>query len=83
MVITNVDIYKLKKENSKLKALATVYLDGEFVVKNIRVIEGENGLFLAMPNRETKDGFRVDICNPLNQETRNKFEEAIFSKYNE
>lgn len=83
MLITNVEIYKLRKEGSKLKGLATVYLDNEFVIKNIRVIEGEKGLFIAMPSRETKDGKRVDICNPLNQETRNKFEKAIFSKYYE
>ena len=83
MLITNVDVYKINKEGSKLKGLATVYLDNEFVVKNIRIIEGEKGLFLAMPSREIESGKRIDICNPLNQDTRNKFERAIFSKYNE
>ena len=83
MVITNVEIHKNKKEGSKLKGLATVYLDNEFVIKNIRIIDGEKGMFIAMPNRETAEKKRVDICNPLNQNVRDKFEQAIFSKYNE
>lgn len=81
MEITNVNIYK-KDDNSKLKGYATVYLDNEFVVKGIRIIEGEKGLFIAMPSRDI-NGKRVDICNPLNQETRSKFEKAIFAKYME
>lgn len=83
MIITNVNIYKNKKEDSKLKGLATVYLDNNFVIKNIKIIEGEKGLFIAMPSRKMKDGKRIDICNPLNQETRNMFENAIFEKYME
>ena len=83
MLITKVDVYKTEKEESRLKGIATVYLDNCFVVKNIRIIEGENGFFIAMPNRELSSGRRVDICNPLNQETRKLFEDAIISKYNE
>ena len=83
MLITNVDVHKNEKESSKLKGIATVYLDNSFVVKNIRIIEGEKGLFIAMPNREISPGKRVDICNPLNQETRKMFEDAIINKYKE
>ncbi len=81
MLITKVEIYKTEKENSKLKGIATVYLDNSFVIKNIRIIEGEKGLFIAMPNREISPGKRVDICNPINRETRKMFEDAIISKY--
>ena len=81
MLITNVDFYKNENSNSKLKGLATVYLDHVFVIKNIKLIEGNKGLFLAMPNRETISGKKVDICNPLNQETREMFEDAIINKY--
>ncbi len=83
MVITNVDVYKIEKQDSRLKGIATVYLDNAFVVKNIRIIEGDKGLFIAMPNREISIGKRVDICNPLNRETRKMFEDAIINKYKE
>ena len=83
MLITNVDVHKTEKGNSRLRGIATVYLDNAFVIKNIRIIEGSKGLFIAMPNREIVPGKRVDICNPLNQETRKMFEDAIISKYKE
>ena len=83
MVITNVNVHKTRKSDSKVKGYATVYLDNEFVIKNIRIIEGEKGMFIAMPSHEANDGKRYDVCNPLNQETRNKFEEAILKKYME
>jgi len=83
MLITNVEVYKIENANSRLKGIATVYLNNAFVIKNIRIIEGNKGLFIAMPNREIAPGKRVDICNPLNQETRRMFEEAIINKYNE
>ena len=83
MIITSVNVYKKHKSDSKVKGYATVYLDNEFVIKNIRIIEGEKGLFIAMPSRVASDGKRIDICNPLNQETRSKFEKAIFDKYME
>ena len=80
MLITNVDFYKVEGD-SRLKGMATVYLDNMFVIKNIKLINGEKGLFIAMPSRRTTSGKRVDICNPLNQETRKMFEDAIISKY--
>ena len=81
MIITNVEVKKIENE-SKLKGIATVFLNNCFVIKNIRIIEGEECLFIVMPNRMVK-GKRVDICNPLNQETRKMFEDAIISKYKE
>ena len=80
MLITRVDFHKI--EDSKLKGIATVYLDNMFVIKNIKLIEGNKGLFIAMPSREVSPGKRVDICNPLNQETRKMFEKTIIEKYN-
>jgi stage V sporulation protein G len=53
-----------------------------FVIKNIKLIEGNKGLFIAMPSRKISPEKKVDICNPLNQETRKMFEEAIIDKYN-
>ncbi len=83
MQITNVDVYKTEKEDSRLKGIATVYIDNAFVIKNIRIIDGNKGLFIAMPNREVSPGRRIDICNPINRETRKMFEDAIISKYKE
>lgn len=83
MLITNVNVYKIERENSRLKGIASVFLDNQFVVKNIRIIEGDKGLFIAMPNRFLSPGKRADICNPLNKETRKMFEDAIISKYKE
>lgn len=91
LVITKVDVHKVEKEDSRLRGVATVYLDDCFVIKNIRIIDGDNGLFIAMPNREiedrkAEDGTRtkrhVDICNPINKETRKMFEDAIIGEYN-
>lgn len=82
MIITNVEVKKIENNSSKFKGVATVYLNDCFVIKNIRIIDGSKGLFIAMPNRLIK-GKRVDICNPLNQETRKLFEDAILNKYKE
>lgn len=82
MIITNVEVKKIENDSSKFKGVATVYLNNSFVIKNIRIIEGEKGLFIAMPNRLVK-GKRIDICNPLNKETRKMFEDAILNKYKE
>ena len=76
MVITKVDVHKVEKEDSRLRGIATVYLDDCFVIKNIRIIDGDNGLFIAMPNREIAPNKHVDICNPINKETRKMFEDA-------
>ncbi len=80
MEITKVDIRKYD-DGSKMKALASVVLDNCFIVKDIRVIDGDKGLFVAMPSRKVgEDGYR-DVAHPLNQETRKMFDEAILDAY--
>lgn len=81
MQITDVHLKKVNSGN-RMKAVASVYFDDEFVVHEIKVIEGPNGLFIAMPSRKTLNGQHKDIAHPINSETRKKIEDAIFEKYN-
>ena len=74
-------IYKVDN-GTKLKASATVIIDDCFVVSDIKIIEGDNGLFLAMPNKLLKDGNKVDIVHPINKETREQFNKLIIDAYN-
>ena len=74
---------KFEKENSRMKGIAVVTLDDCFVVKGIRIIDGDNGLFIAMPSKTTASGEHSDIAHPINKETRQMFEEAIIKAYNE
>lgn len=74
-------IYKIE-DGSKFKGSASVIIDDCFIVTNIKIIEGENGLFLAMPNKILKDGKKVDIVHPLNKETREQFNKLILDAYN-
>ena len=67
--------------NSKLKATASVTFDDEFVVHGIRVVEGEKGLFIAMPSRKMSDGTHKDIAHPLKNETRQMIQEAVLAEY--
>ena len=64
-----------------MKGLASVLIDDAFAVHDIRIIEGENGLFIAMPSRKTATGYR-DIAHPINSDVRKQFEDAIFAEYN-
>ena len=80
MKITSVNVRKFEKEGSHMKGLATVLIDDAFVVHDIRIIEGENGLFIAMPSRKTATGHR-DIAHPIKTEVRKQFEDAIFEEY--
>ena len=82
MKITSVNVHKIEKENSRMKGIASVLIDDCFAVHDIRIIEGDNGLFIAMPNREIAPNKHVDICNPINKETRKMFEDAIIAEYN-
>lgn len=82
MEITNVHVYKTDKEGSRLKGYATVTIDDCFVVNNIRIIEGENRLFCAMPSRKVNEEKFEDIVHPTNKETRDMFEEKILEAYN-
>ncbi|GFP77966.1 MULTISPECIES: septation regulator SpoVG [Clostridium] len=80
MQITDVRIRKIAAEG-KMKAIVSVTFDNEFVVHDIKVIEGQNGLFIAMPSRKTPDGEFKDIAHPINTDTREKIQEAILTEY--
>ncbi len=82
MEITNVRVHKIDKEGSRLRGYATVTIDNCFVVSNIRIIEGENRLFCAMPSRKVNDEKFEDIVHPTNSETREMFESKILEEYN-
>ena len=80
MNITDVRIRKVTDEG-KLKAIVSITFDEEFVVHDIKIIEGQNGLFIAMPSRKMSEGDFRDIAHPIISETRNKIKDAIFSEY--
>ena len=81
MEITSVNVRKFEKEGSHMKGIASVLIDDAFAVHDIRIIEGENGLFIAMPSRKTANGYK-DVAHPINSDVRKKFEDAIFEAYN-
>ena len=81
MKITNVSILKSDREDSRMKAIASVLLDDEFAVHDIRIIEGTKGLFIAMPSRKTSSGGYRDIAHPISQEVRTMFENEILDAY--
>ncbi|MGL5243754.1 MAG: septation regulator SpoVG [Sarcina sp.] len=80
MQITDVRIRKISTEG-KMKAIVSITFENEFVIHDIKVIEGQNGLFIAMPSRKTPDGEFKDIAHPINTETREKVQKAILSEY--
>lgn len=80
MQITDVRIRKVEKEG-KMKAVVSITIDEEFVVHDIKVIEGEKGLFIAMPSRKAADGEYRDIAHPINSETRDRIQNLILEKY--
>ena len=80
MQITDVRIRKVAKEG-KMKAVVSITIDEEFVVHDIKVIEGEKGLFIAMPSRKATDGEYRDIAHPINSETRERIQGIILEKY--
>ena len=80
MEITDVRIRKISTDG-KMKAIVSVTFDNEFVVHDIKVIEGENGLFIAMPSRKTPDGEFKDIAHPINTTTREKIQTSILNAY--
>ncbi len=82
MQITSVNVKKIEKEDSRMKGIASVLIDDCFAVRDIRIIEGNDGLFIAMPSRKNNDGDYHDIAHPINSETRKMFEDAIFEAYN-
>ena len=82
MQITDVRIRKVDKEG-KMKAVVSITIDDEFVVHDIKVIEGEKGLFIAMPSRKASDGEYRDIAHPINSGTRENIQRLILQKYEE
>ena len=82
MNITDVNVRLIKKEG-KMKAVASITIDDEFVVHDIKIIDGEKGAFIAMPSRKAQDGEYRDIVHPINQETRSFLQNLILSKYEE
>ena len=82
MEITDVRVRKVAKEG-KMKAVISITLDNEFVVHDIKVIEGDKGLFIAMPSRKAGDGEYRDIAHPINSETRERIQKIILEKYEE
>ena len=82
MQITDVRVRKVTKEG-KLKAVVSITIDDEFVVHDIKVIEGEKGLFIAMPSRKATDGEYRDIAHPINSQTRERIQKIILNKYEE
>ncbi len=82
MQITSVNVKKYDKEDSKMKGIASVLIDECFVIRDIRIIEGNDGLFIAFPSRKNNEGLYVDVAHPINSETRKLFEDAIFEEFN-
>ncbi len=82
MQITDIRIRKISKD-SKMKAVVSITFDDAFVVHDIKVIDGEKGLFIAMPSRKASDGEYRDITHPINSETRDMIQNTILKKYNE
>lgn len=81
MKISDIRIRIVKKDESKLKAVASITIDECFVVHDIKVIEGKEGFFISMPSRKTPDGEYKDIVHPINTETREQIRNAVLEAY--
>lgn len=82
MNITDVRIRKVEKEG-KMKAVVSITIDNEFAVHDIKIIEGEKGLFIAMPSRRNAEGEYRDVAHPINSEVRQRIQQLIMDKYEE
>ena len=82
MQITDIRIRKIEKEG-KMKAVVSITIDEEFVVHDIKIIEGDKGLFIAMPSRKATDGEYKDIAHPIRSTTREQMQDLILKKYSE
>lgn len=79
MVITEVKVFPVNED--RLKAYVSITIDNAFVIRDLKIIEGTSGLFVAMPSKKRKDGQFKDIAHPLNQETRDEIERMVFEAY--
>jgi stage V sporulation protein G len=82
MKITDIRIRRLEG-NSKMKAIVSITIDDEFVLHDIKVVDGEKGLFIAMPSKKTSDGEYRDIAHPIKTETRNRIQTLILDRYSQ
>ena len=80
MEITDIRIRRLEGSN-KMKAIVSITIDDEFVLHDIKVVDGEKGLFIAMPSKKTADGEYRDIAHPIKTETRNRIQKMILERY--
>ena len=82
MNITSVKVRKFEREGSIVKGFATVVIDDAIAIHDIRILEGENGLYIGMPRRKLVTGEFKDVAHPISQEVRTKLENAIIEEYN-
>ena len=83
MKVTSVNVKKIEKEGSRMKGIASIVLDECFAVKDIRIIQGEEKLFIAMPSRKYPDGEYRDVAHPINTPTREEINKLVLAKYEE
>lgn len=83
ITVTDVRVKKYENNNEKIKAVASVTIDDTFVIHDIKVIDSEKGLFIAMPSKKSPDGKFKDIAHPINTDTREMLQKMILDKYNE
>ena len=81
MKITDVRVRLVNKDDSKLKAVASITIDDCFVVHDVKIIDGNDGFFIAMPSRKTADGAFKDVAHPIKSETRNEIIESVLEAY--
>ena len=81
MKVTSVKVKKIEKENSRMKGIAEILLDDMIAIHDIRIISGDNGLFVAMPSRKTPTGDYRDIVPPISQEERDIIDKALVEEY--
>ena len=81
MKVTSVNVKKIEKDESRMKGIASILLDDLIAIHDIRIIQGDNGLFVAMPSRKTATGGYRDIVHPISQEGREMIEKAILEEY--
>lgn len=82
MQVTEVRLQAFE-DKGRMKAVSSVTFDREFVVHDIKLIQGDESLFIAFPSKKDKEGKFADICHPISQEMRNKVQEAVIEKYND
>jgi stage V sporulation protein G len=81
--ITDVRVKKYDNSENKIKAVASITIDNVFVIHDLKVIDSEKGLFVAMPSKKGTDGKFKDIAHPINTETRNMIQQIVLDKFNE